>query len=78
MVNHRIRDSIPLMSGHGRQREALEDSARVRANAPLCFDIADAFHVERGAELPKRRNDFIVGIEEMSVTFTPSKAGATQ
>jgi cytochrome P450 family 142 subfamily A polypeptide 1 len=30
-----------------------------------------------GAELPVRCNNFIVGIEEMPVTFTASKAGAT-
>ena len=78
MVDHPIRDSIRRMDGRGDQSEALEDCAWMRENAPLYFDDPDAFRVERDAELPKRCNNFIVGIEAMPVTFTPSKAGATR
>lgn len=77
MADHPIRDSIRLMDGRGDRSEALEDCAWVRENAPLYFDAPDAFRIERDAELQKCCNNFIVGIEEMPVTFTPSEAGAT-
>lgn len=78
MADHPIRDSIRLMDGRGDQSEALEDYAWMRKNAPLYCDDPDAFRVERDAELSKRCDNFIVGIEEMPVTFTASKAGATR